>query len=82
VVAVVVAIAAFALSPPLRSAVERRVAPTVSDLRKLIFPHDSQVHPIRAVATGEVPRHGAAMAIDSFANTYWAADLSAGARPS
>jgi hypothetical protein len=80
-VALVVTAAAFAFLPPLRSSIERRVTPVVSDVRRLVFPHDSQVHPVRAAASGELPGHGAGMAIDGFGNTYWAADLSRGAQP-
>jgi hypothetical protein len=80
-VALAAAVAVYALLPPVRSEVNQRATPIVSDLRKTLIPHDTPVHPIRATASSELPGHGAMNAIDSFGNTYWAGDASGGKRP-
>jgi hypothetical protein len=79
--ALLATVAALALVPAVRTDVQRRVAPVVTDLRRMLLPQDSEVHPVTATATSELPGHGASMAIDSFSNTYWAADLRTGAQP-
>ena len=82
VIVVLIALAAlYAAVPPVRDAVNARVQPVVTDLRKQIIPHDAPVHAVGASATGELPGHGASLAVDSFANTYWAADVSGGKQP-
>jgi hypothetical protein len=70
---IVVGVLAFLLVPSFHNLVVQRVTSTVSTVRKAIFPHYEAVHATGASASTAIAGHLPNLAIDTFNNTYWAA---------
>jgi ribosomal protein L40E len=69
----VIGVLAFLLIPPFRNAVVNKVTAGVTAIRKIVHPNFDPIHPVGANATTSTPGHLPPLAIDTFANTYWAA---------
>ena len=69
----VVGVLAFLLVPPFHRLVVNRMTAAATTVRKAVHPYYDPVHPIGASATTSIPGHLPSLAIDTFANTYWAA---------
>jgi hypothetical protein len=71
--AVVIAALAYAIFPPLRSAVNTSVGQLRDRIEAMFTQKYLPVHPTSTTATAQVPQNPAALATDSFKNTYWIA---------
>ena len=69
----IIGVLAFLLIPPFHNTVVSKVTAGVTAIRKLVHPNIEPIHAVGASATTSIPGHLPPLAIDTFANTYWAA---------
>lgn len=80
--AILLAIVAYGLVPAVRSNVNETIANLITAVRHQLIPRYDRVYAHDARASGAVAGHSPLMTIDGFSNTYWAADVSRGQKPS
>lgn len=68
---------AYAVLPPVRQAVNGRVATVRAEIDRRLRPQYVPVHPVQVRATAELPERSGSMAADGFSNTFWVAPVAA-----